>query len=305
MKTQKWTIVTVIGIALLIGITAGCAPKTGMVRTTDGAAGHSAANDPNVDTSYAADDSFALDNTEVSDPYAENPVRNKPARQNDTDLSIVRSSAPDQGDSVDGVGGDDFFQTGMASWYGREFNGKKTASGEKFDMYDLTAAHRTLPLGTVILVKNLDNGKTVRVRINDRGPFKGKRILDLSYASAKKIGMIADGEAMVGIKVLGTGSQDYADDAAADVSDASEARDTAVSVPVMRGISLQTGAFYSKKNADKLRDRIADVTGREEVSVIFDGEYYKVLIGDIGSTKEASRIKRALADENIESFVVE
>jgi rare lipoprotein A len=77
-------------------------------------------------------------------------------------------------------------------------------------MNDLTAAHRTLPLGSVILVKNLDNGKVVKVRVNDRGPFKGKRILDLSYAAAKRLDMVGDGEARVGIKVLGAGSRDYA-----------------------------------------------------------------------------------------------
>jgi len=91
---------------------------------------------------------------------------------------------------------------GKASWYGKEFHGKKTASGEIFDMYKLTAAHRTLPLGSRVRVKNLENGKTVVVRVNDRGPFKEGRIIDLSYQAAKKIGMLKKGMVEVRIDVI-------------------------------------------------------------------------------------------------------
>jgi rare lipoprotein A (peptidoglycan hydrolase) len=83
-----------------------------------------------------------------------------------------------------------FYQKGYASWYGREFHGKATASGEKFDMNEMTAAHKTLPFGTILEVRNLENGKSVRVKINDRGPYRGNRIIDLSYAGAKEIGMV-------------------------------------------------------------------------------------------------------------------
>ena len=81
-------------------------------------------------------------------------------------------------------------EEGMASWYGKKFHGKKTASGERFNMYELTAAHRTLPFGTKVKVTNLENNKSVVVRINDRGPHVKGRIIDLSYAAAKKIDMI-------------------------------------------------------------------------------------------------------------------
>jgi len=102
-----------------------------------------------------------------------------------------------------GDGGQERFeQVGVASWYGKKFHGRKTASGEKFDMYKLTAAHRSLPFGTKVKVKNLDNGKEVVVRINDRGPFKKGRIIDLSYAAAKKVGMIRAGCARVRITVV-------------------------------------------------------------------------------------------------------
>lgn len=80
------------------------------------------------------------------------------------------------------------YQVGMASWYGKQFHGRATASGEDFDMFELTAAHRQLPLGTYVKVTNLRNGKWVIVRINDRGPFVGGRIMDLSYSAARMIG---------------------------------------------------------------------------------------------------------------------
>ena len=92
---------------------------------------------------------------------------------------------------------------GRASWYGKEFHGKKTASGEVFNMFAYTAAHRRLPFGTKVRVTNLENGKSVVVKINDRGPFIKGRIIDLSYAAAKKIDLVKMGVARVRIEVLG------------------------------------------------------------------------------------------------------
>ena len=100
-----------------------------------------------------------------------------------------------------------YTEEGMASWYGKKFHGKKTASGEKFNMHKLTAAHKKLPFGTVVEVTNLKNGKKVKVRINDRGPFVKGRIIDLSYAAAKKIGIIEAGVARVRIKIVKTAGQ--------------------------------------------------------------------------------------------------
>ncbi len=92
---------------------------------------------------------------------------------------------------------------GKASFYGPQFHGKKTASGEIFNMYDFTAAHKTLPFGTRCRVTNLKNGKTVVVRINDRGPFVAGRIMDLSYGAAKALDAVADGVIEVKVEVLG------------------------------------------------------------------------------------------------------
>ena len=93
-----------------------------------------------------------------------------------------------------------FTQTGIASWYGRQFHGRKTASGDTFDMNELTAAHRSLPLNCYIRVTNKDNGKSVVVKVNDRGPFHGNRVLDLSYGAAKRIGLTNAGTAKVSIE---------------------------------------------------------------------------------------------------------
>lgn len=94
-------------------------------------------------------------------------------------------------------------ETGRASWYGKAHHGQRTASGEPFDMHTLTAAHRTLPFGTIVRVTNLGNGRSVNVRINDRGPFRHGRIIDLSYEAARRLGIVATGTARVEITVIG------------------------------------------------------------------------------------------------------
>ena len=100
-----------------------------------------------------------------------------------------------------------FSQTGNASWYGNGFHGRKTASGERYNMNALTAAHRTLPLGTMVRVTNTRNGKSVNVRVNDRGPFHGNRVLDLSRAAASQLGFIHSGTAPVRIEIVGRGTK--------------------------------------------------------------------------------------------------
>ena len=95
-----------------------------------------------------------------------------------------------------------YYQVGIASWYGPGFHGKTTANGEPYDMYAFTAAHKTLPFGTVVRVVDLDTGRSVVVRINDRGPFVPGRIIDLSYAAAEALGILDRGTARVGLVVL-------------------------------------------------------------------------------------------------------
>lgn len=93
-------------------------------------------------------------------------------------------------------------QVGLGSWYGKKFHGRKTANGEKYNMYEYTAAHKSLPFNTVVEVTNLRNNKKIKVRINDRGPYHGNRIIDLSYLAAKKLGYVTKGIAKLKLKVL-------------------------------------------------------------------------------------------------------
>jgi len=129
-------------------------------------------------------------------------------------------------------------QTGLASWYGPGFHGKRTASGEIFNMYELTAAHRTFPIGSYVMVTNLENGKSVLVRINDRGPFVKGRIIDLSYAAAKLIGLIGPGVAPVRVELLSYDRVPY---------------EKKISLKEGRIIAIQVGAFIEKENALKLK----------------------------------------------------
>lgn len=205
-----------------------------------------------------------------------------------------------------------FYQKGLASWYGREFHGKTTASGEKFDMNDLTAAHKTLPFGSVVEVKNIDNGKTVHVKINDRGPYRGNRIIDLSFGGAKELGMIKTGEANVGIKVIKLGDGSTASNEDSDKRYIEPVADDEVYTRVKSekqgdyndGLKLQAGAFYSRKNAETLKNKIEGLTDRP-VKVIQDGGYYKVRVEGLRDKRESGKLKNMLSEDNITSFSVE
>jgi len=215
-----------------------------------------------------------------------------------------------------------FYQKGYASWYGREFHGKTTASGEKFDMNSLTAAHKTLPFGTIVEVKNLENGKSIKLTINDRGPYRGNRIIDLSYGAAREIDMVKKGEVKVGINVIkmgdntakkGNGYNDgYVEPVADDDAYYEEkpatkqryAKEEYSGSDYGENYRLQAGAFYSRRNAERLKETIEGLTDRP-VKIIQEGDYYKVRIEDIRSRREQDRIKDVLNSENIRSFGID
>ena len=140
-----------------------------------------------------------------------------------------------------------FRQTGVASWYGTKFHGRTTANGEIYDMFAMTAAHKSLPIPSYVKVTNLDNGRSVVVRVNDRGPFHGDRIIDLTYAAAAKLDFVDRGIATVEVVALEPG-QSAAQAAAIEA-------DTAVKEPF-----LQAGAFGSKSAALALRQRLSQLT---------------------------------------------
>ncbi len=153
-----------------------------------------------------------------------------------------------------------YHERGIASWYGKKFHGRKTANGETYDMYGHTAAHKTLPMGTMLLVKNIDNGKSTVVRINDRGPFVRHRIIDLTYTAAREIDMIKTGTANIDIIALGEKKSSSGNKSVkvkpAKTSPTSKTQ--LVHQDFDKGIFyIQVGAFEHKNNARKLAEKFA------------------------------------------------
>ncbi|HTS01422.1 MAG TPA: septal ring lytic transglycosylase RlpA family protein [Thermoanaerobaculia bacterium] len=146
-------------------------------------------------------------------------------------------------------------ERGLASWYGKEFDGLPTASGETFRPEKISAAHRTLPLGTVVDVTNERNGKTVRVRVNDRGPFVAGRIVDLSRAAASEIGSVGDGVVPVSLRIVALGDNARIRAKTDEPTTPTLANTATRSEPA--AWAVQAGAFGSEENAVRLRDRLA------------------------------------------------
>lgn len=153
-------------------------------------------------------------------------------------------------------------ERGIASWYGRKFHGRRTSSGEPYDMHLATAAHRSLPLPTYAEVTNLDNGRKVVVKINDRGPFHEDRLIDLSYGAAVKLGMIATGTARVEVRAISF----------------DEPQPPAPAVKVADGTFLQVGAFGDREAAEHLAGRMMQER-LQPVSIQQSGGLYKVWVG--------------------------
>ncbi|MHB8744014.1 MAG: septal ring lytic transglycosylase RlpA family protein [Sulfuricaulis sp.] len=154
-------------------------------------------------------------------------------------------------------------ERGIASWYGRKFHGKRTSSGEPYDMYAMTAAHKTLPLPTYVRVRNLQNGRSIIVRVNDRGPFLHNRLIDLSYAGAAKLGILGTGTGVVEVEAINPEEPaiqlaQTKPPALEIVSSAGAAEVTSnpPPVPAAPKLYLQVGAFMQRDNARHLRDRL-------------------------------------------------
>ncbi|HKU52155.1 MAG TPA: septal ring lytic transglycosylase RlpA family protein [Nitrospira sp.] len=178
-----------------------------------------------------------------------------------------------------------FVERGMASWYGPGFHGNKTANGERYDMHKLTAAHRTLPLGSVAVVHSLTSGRHVTVRINDRGPFARGRILDLSLAGAQALGMVGNGTDQIELRVVGYNSRPEG----------------------MGVLRVQVGAFADIQNARALFAQVQrEFPDGRIIQVDFsEGRRYRVQIGRFLTEPEAQvaavRLDRTFS---LRSFVV-
>ena len=183
-----------------------------------------------------------------------------------------------------------FVERGIASWYGPKFHGRRTSSGETYDMHKMTAAHRTLPLPTRVSVRNLVTGKEIVVRVNDRGPFHGDRIIDLSYAAATTLGIASRGTGPVEVRALESGTQ---------------ARPVARTPPTEPArLFVQAGAFRAATNATKLRIRLAGVSElpvRVRRAMSGGRVMYRVWLGPVSSVEEADEVSDVLAMLGIES----
>lgn len=187
-----------------------------------------------------------------------------------------------------------FRQRGLASWYGGKFHGRKTANGETYDMYGNTAAHKTLPMNTMLLVRNLDNGRESVVRINDRGPFVRGRIVDLSYAMAQELGMIKNGTAKVEVIALQTKK------IKPPVKKAKPSKpfpEKEISPFELGNFYVQIGAFVAKKNA-KLEAIRFSVRGRDVIIQQYatsGRNLYRVLVRGGRTLPDAEKYRQKLA----------
>lgn len=174
-------------------------------------------------------------------------------------------------------------ERGLASWYGSKFHGRLTSSGEPFDMYKVSAAHKTLPLPTWVEVTNLENGQTLAVRVNDRGPFKEDRIIDLSYAAAVRLGIVDAGTARVEVRAIDFGT----------------AQDPVVQRPLSVPVEIQAGAFSDHAGAERLAATLR-AAGLENVRVrtgsVGRKRVWRVRLGPINDASHAQRqVERILS----------
>ncbi|NCC25676.1 MAG: septal ring lytic transglycosylase RlpA family protein [Deltaproteobacteria bacterium] len=177
-----------------------------------------------------------------------------------------------------------YSETGVASWYGPKFHGKRTASGEVFNMYEPSCAHRVLPMQTKVHVTNLENGKTIIVRVNDRGPFAKNRIIDLSYEAARQLEMIGPGTARVSVRAEGRWPHG-----------------------IPGTFYVQVGSFSIRANAGNLRERLAALgySRARMVQVVIDGQtLYRVQAGVFTTLEEAERARNRLMEISPSSFVI-
>ncbi|MGB6390793.1 MAG: septal ring lytic transglycosylase RlpA family protein [Candidatus Acidiferrales bacterium] len=177
----------------------------------------------------------------------------------------------------------EYEEEGVASWYGNPFNGRRTSNGEIYDMHTFTAAHRTLPFGSIVRVTNLRNGMQTEVRINDRGPFVANRIIDLSQAAAQAIEMIGTGTSQVRLEVVSGPN------------------------PQIGFFAVQVGAFLKEENADRLKSQLEATHPPISIAKFEapNGTFYRVRVGRIPSEAAAQQLADQLhATDQFTTFVV-
>ena len=189
-----------------------------------------------------------------------------------------------------------FRQRGIASWYGKDFHGKKTSNGETYDMYAMTAAHKTLPLGTYVRVHNLENNRTLEVRINDRGPFVRGRIIDLSYTGAKEIGIVGPGTARVEVVALGTPT----------TTDGGSSRSYVKGDYYSGNFTYQVGAFASRENAERQKRKLEKKYKNAHIAVFDRGDqiFYRVRVGKFTNLEDAVKHELILIEDGYSNAIL-
>lgn len=190
--------------------------------------------------------------------------------------------------------GDNYRDTGVASWYGRKFHGRPTSSGERYDMFAMTAAHKTLPIPMWVEVTNQRNGRSVIVKVNDRGPFVDDRIIDLSYAAALELDMVEAGTAPVFVRALG---------ASAAPSTAGSMASLTPATTESRQVFVQVGAYSDQSNARRMVDRLQG-SGFDNASIFSDdfgtGVVHRVRIGPLNSDALFASVRDELSQLGFE-----
>ena len=194
-----------------------------------------------------------------------------------------------------------YYQEGIASWYGPKFDGKLTANGEIFNQYDVTAAHKTLPLPSLVKVTNLENNRSIVIRINDRGPFVGDRIIDLSYKSAQLLDIIEKGTGKVSVEII-----DYGAHLLNNSNNANIVNNKAYN---NQRIFLQVGVFKEANNADRLSKKLRKIDYINhkvfiKTSNVSESVLYIVKIGPIVNNEKAMYVHRKLKDDEINTKII-
>lgn len=261
----------------------------------------------------------------------------------------AKTSSADPAQQAKGNGDDPVLQDGMpadertqalisegySSWYGKELQGRPTASGEMFDMNKTTAAHRDFPMNSLVLVKNLDNGKKAMVKVNDRGPYVEGRIIDVSYAAARELGFAEKGTAKVQLELVQAGEDNFlakaggvkgkkkpakkgkAEEeiiepvegdavAAANEDDGEDPKIKSAKEKLNfldgkkpKGFTVQVGAFKKKVNAERHRDEILEAYPQKSF-IATNGKWHFVCIGDFKSRKQAKDFLKKLNEDGVE-----
>ncbi len=214
-----------------------------------------------------------------------------------------------------------YVEYGTASWYGYKFHGKRTADGEIYNMYAMTAAHKTLPFNTYVKVINLNNHRQAVVRINDRGPFVNNRIIDLSYAAAKKLGMIGTGTAPVKLIVLASNGQDYSSAVTDSPKETTNTDTDLTEGDIDTSLNLDTdiydssshfayyiqiGSFKVLANALRLRDKASKLIGGVHIIKvkILGDVFYRVVIGSFASKNAAFAYAKRNVEDKFGNFCI-